>query len=674
MEDAATDRVIPESFICPITQQKMVDPYIDPDGNSYEKSAIDNWLSQNTVSPITRNPLSWEQLVPNRVLRTLIEDWDKGVGPFAPSTGTGTRASSAEDAPKVGVEESTLKRKPLYLIAVIDTSGSMQLSCDTAGAVANAEAGKGEFSRLDLVKHTLNTVIASLHEQDHICIIKFSTRADVVVSMTSQLTQDRKRVLMEKVKHLRPEAQTNLWDGIRSALDIAAHLPQPTEENGALETEIFVLTDGEPNLNPPRPIPETVERYMQKKCKHMESRMPRIHTFGYGYNLISHMLYDISRIGGGCFGFIPDASMVGTVFINALSNSLAGAHAAAAPADQPDPDATLTLDPAVVDVCDRFTRMLTHALHNSDREDAASADVRVSLVASFVESVKELLQQRTSSAAGAAGAAAPTNTVFTATNAAVASGSAAATPDASPVESFLRALLVDCEPSADANDGQISKAVEHEHFTRWGRHYLYSVLSAFQHRRCINFKDHAMQTFKTLVFSAEQERVEDIFLDITPPEPSINIRLATNSGYNRGHAVPAPAPNMRNYYNACGGCFAAESLVIAGTPSSVPVPSTPHPCSRDGEAVQAAVVEAGSLHKGSLVWTDAGWARVQCVVRLRYRGPLFAVGGMRLTEFHPVLLPPTAPSAPAAPSAPSAPTASTTGAPSALKGRAVFPG
>jgi hypothetical protein len=40
------------SFRCPITHELMTDPVIDPDGNSYERSAIENWLKQHATSPI----------------------------------------------------------------------------------------------------------------------------------------------------------------------------------------------------------------------------------------------------------------------------------------------------------------------------------------------------------------------------------------------------------------------------------------------------------------------------------------------------------------------------------------------------------------------------------------------------------------------------------------------
>ena len=40
------------SFLCPITRELMTDPVIDRDGNSYERSAIENWVRQHGTSPI----------------------------------------------------------------------------------------------------------------------------------------------------------------------------------------------------------------------------------------------------------------------------------------------------------------------------------------------------------------------------------------------------------------------------------------------------------------------------------------------------------------------------------------------------------------------------------------------------------------------------------------------
>lgn len=45
-----------------------------------------------------------------------------------------------------------------------------------------------------------------------------------------------------------------------------------------------------------------------------------LHTFGFGYHLRSGLLKSIAEIGGGNYSFIPDAGMIGTIFVHALAN------------------------------------------------------------------------------------------------------------------------------------------------------------------------------------------------------------------------------------------------------------------------------------------------------------------------------------------------------------------
>ena len=41
---------VPPDFYCPITGELMNDPVSDPEGHTYEKSKIQQWLSTNPVS------------------------------------------------------------------------------------------------------------------------------------------------------------------------------------------------------------------------------------------------------------------------------------------------------------------------------------------------------------------------------------------------------------------------------------------------------------------------------------------------------------------------------------------------------------------------------------------------------------------------------------------------
>lgn len=529
---------VPDSYLCPITHQIMDDPYIDPDGNSYEKAAILDWLASRQISPITRRPLLPNQLVPNRGLKTLIDEF-RGL----------RTAPVVQEAPVV------LDRKPIMLFAVIDNSGSMGESCGN-----NASGEDDGFSRLDLVKHTMNTIFTALTSSDKVCLIKFSNAAEIIANLTA-LTETNKKTLMETMQSLVPEYSTNIWDGLRAALDVVSNLSEDAVRE--YNIQVFLLTDGVPNINPPRPITETLEMYLIKKCAGA-GRRPKIHTFGYGYSLQSDVLYDLARVGGGCFGFIPDSSMVGTVFINSLSSSLV----------EVDP----TLQNAIIDsVSDKFSALLKQLL-----VETSYANQRDHL-ARFVAETETLLEQTRADAG-----------------------------DARAID-FLESILIDCKESTDANLGQIHKAVQAAFFLKWGKHYLYSVRSAFENRVCINFKDKAMQIFKSEKFKVEQERIEEVFLTLPAPKPHASNHQQYNGYYNPAHHTPAayaaaraPPVSMGTYHTVSGGCLTADSLVLTVDAAGAPVP-----------------LQMDAVRAGHLVMSHQGVTEVECVVKLPYNGMVF---------------------------------------------------
>lgn len=66
----------PAYFICPITSAVMSDPVVAPDGFTYERSAIAQWLqvARACRSPMTNQPME-PILVPNHSLRSSILEW-----------------------------------------------------------------------------------------------------------------------------------------------------------------------------------------------------------------------------------------------------------------------------------------------------------------------------------------------------------------------------------------------------------------------------------------------------------------------------------------------------------------------------------------------------------------------------------------------------------------------
>ncbi|CAD7949138.1 unnamed protein product [Amoebophrya sp. A120] len=101
-ERQATDEVEeedhPSEFLCPISRELMADPVVAEDGQTYDRQSIQDWFSLgHSSSPVTREEISPNNLIPNRAVRSLIEDYceKKGIAkpiPPAPNRPATTRS------------------------------------------------------------------------------------------------------------------------------------------------------------------------------------------------------------------------------------------------------------------------------------------------------------------------------------------------------------------------------------------------------------------------------------------------------------------------------------------------------------------------------------------------------------------------------------------------------
>ena len=111
---------------------------------------------------------------------------------------------------------------------------------------------------------------------------------------------------------MNPGGQTNLWAGLLEGLEELRKNDRPGRHSAAL-----VLTDGCPNLSPPRGLIEMFRRYRQQQLHNSV-----VHTFGFGYNMDSSMLVELANQGDGVYAFVPDSSFVGTAFVNCINSLL----------------------------------------------------------------------------------------------------------------------------------------------------------------------------------------------------------------------------------------------------------------------------------------------------------------------------------------------------------------
>ena len=71
----------PDEYVCPITQDVMIDPVIAADGHTYERAAIARWFEAGKrTSPKTGGELESTALLPNHIVRRLVLEWRESHG------------------------------------------------------------------------------------------------------------------------------------------------------------------------------------------------------------------------------------------------------------------------------------------------------------------------------------------------------------------------------------------------------------------------------------------------------------------------------------------------------------------------------------------------------------------------------------------------------------------
>jgi hypothetical protein len=84
--DEIGDRI--DELVCPITLEIMTSPVVAADGRTYERSAIEDWLSTGKqTSPLTNLPLEHTELRPNEALQAMLSKfkaWDDSAASVNP--------------------------------------------------------------------------------------------------------------------------------------------------------------------------------------------------------------------------------------------------------------------------------------------------------------------------------------------------------------------------------------------------------------------------------------------------------------------------------------------------------------------------------------------------------------------------------------------------------------
>ena len=316
---------VPEEYLCPITHAIMKQPVSLACGHTFEKNALEHWLSQKNMCPTCRKEVIGEMSI-NWSLKSLIDksqntgenrvrsakkimdvveptvDAKKFLDDLQSDLSKINAAYFEKDSKinlRLDVPKCEHGRRPISFVCLVDISGSMD---ETVGA---AEGGKA-FTRLDLVKHVLNVVVMSLTPSDQLGIVTFSDDSEIILEL-AYMTPDNKILAKNHIKILETAGGTNTLPGIHMCYELIKQAPKTNIQS------IILLTDGQDTVG---------KEILLRGFKTIEKdSLVQFNTFGISNDIWSDCLSELALKGHGLFGFIPDQTMIGTVFINFIANN-----------------------------------------------------------------------------------------------------------------------------------------------------------------------------------------------------------------------------------------------------------------------------------------------------------------------------------------------------------------
>ena len=456
--------------ICPITHTPVTElnePVITPDGWTYEKEDIVKWIQMKGTSPMDPSKrLSVSDLIPNRIL-------------------------DSKTAPPKPLDDNNCRDFAICW----DTSGSMCAGVE----LLNAEGEKENtgLTNHDLVKHTIKTVIHILGKQYsedskyRLSIITFDSNAKLLLPLTHMNSEGVKKALKEIVKPS-PSGGTNLNSGLELALK---NVP-----NGI----VYLLTDGEPNYEPPRGYIGSLKRFLEREQENKNEITSKVRTFGFGYSLNADLLQQFAHLFSGTFGFIPDTGLIGTVFVHALANDLYAKKSELNCAKTPLENLFVTLLDSLIQV---------------EKQDSNISDGNI-LIDAYIDQLNEKKSEERNGI------------------------------------TKMRLWEPEIKKAFSRNDW----------WKRWGRFYIRSLRDAHVHKECNNFKDVSIQGYKNDELTKMIDSFDDVFCDLPAPEPSVKSNPYSNhyrgvNNANSYNSLPRTVVNMRSFSQPSAGCFAGDCEV-----------------------------------------------------------------------------------------------------------------
>ncbi|KAJ3430759.1 hypothetical protein M0812_02431 [Anaeramoeba flamelloides] len=504
------------------------------------------------------------------------------------------------------------------IIAVVDVSYSMRDEAKIQNSQGQTESDG--LSYLDLVKHACNTIVENC--TGRFGLVSYSRTATEELPIT-EMNESGIQKAKDAVKSLRVKSSTNIWDGLSTALEMV-------RKCNCKNAHILLLTDGVPNVRPPRG-----ESYMLRSYLDKHRLGCSIHTFGFGYNLMTELLVDLSKIGTGTFSFIPDAGFVGTCFINTLSNIqvMKTSHAILKIEKMNDVKIAekqffestasnwgLTIPINHVHHGQPRHILIKHKFPNKGFEVGSNTTAYLNAYLEYTDSITN----KTANVENVGNVIVEANDEKIKTqllrNQMVElihqSQNSGIKKAFKQMAKFQKLLVGNDYLEALSKDVKevLNALSRNDWYKRWGRHYLPSLSSAHRGEYCNNFKDPGVQFYGGKGFKKLQDSIHDVFIKMDPPEPSLLNEI--NQNQNQNQYQNRQPIRMSKYSNSNNPCFHGDSPVLM---------------EKNKTKLIKDVKKGDLLHNG---------ARVMCVIKTvcdQGKTDLVTIGDLKITPWHPIL-------------------------------------
>jgi hypothetical protein len=498
---------------------------------------------------------------------------------------------------------------PQDKIIVIDKSGSM--SSDATPGLPESE--RDGISILNLIIHCIKVLIKCLDSEDRICIICFDEEAKEYQPMT-YMTDANKEALLLKMTLMQTGGGTKIWSGIKTGLDT---LKNCFQENVFRNQSMMVFTDGLDVSKPVRGNMYELDSFIS--ANFAWTKNITMDTVGFGRDLDSKELFEMSERLNGTFSHIPESSTAGTILINrsatdictygknisvivsmkdgTVSKSNIGSICVGQNRTHPIGQSLNDIEKIEVSMFNGSSHVLSQVDLTTVTEDQPTV-LACWVKFDLVETIKHIINniQTTS----------PTLSLPYSTQ--QFANFRKRNEENSLIHPYIQSCLEDV-------DDQLRKAVEKEKWcAMWGLHYLRSYLHATRNEIVNNFRDKGIQHFASSTFTTWQTRCEKIFLNAPPIPKKIPVSRASNIPTATLNPVIDTTVYSERYYS--GSCFHPNSLILMADGVAKPV---------------------GKVRKGDLVFCgDDRVASVRCVTFSTGLFEMVDIDGFSLTSTHPI--------------------------------------